>query len=211
MHRDLKPANILLDGASGIAALADFGIAKRVDDQSGLARSFVGTAAYMAPERLNAEDYSSAADLWSLGMMALECAQGVHPWRHATSYYELIVEIAECAHPPRLPDDGRFSPPLRDFASGGAAHPAGFAALRASTRRWNARARSSRLQWHRHRRLEFRAKILVAHAANRPRRRRRERLALPRRGRRRRVRTPQLSGGHRSQRQRWRGARRACG
>lgn len=51
IHRDLKPANILIDSATGVAALSDFGIAKDMGDSNSLvARSFVGTAAYMAPE-----------------------------------------------------------------------------------------------------------------------------------------------------------------
>jgi mitogen-activated protein kinase kinase 1 len=68
VHRDLKPANVLLHSHTGVVALADFGITKEVAaERGGLACSFVGTAAYMAPERLNAQDYSASADLWSLG------------------------------------------------------------------------------------------------------------------------------------------------
>jgi hypothetical protein len=49
--------------------------------------------------------------------MCIECAQGVHPWRDAKSYYDLVVEIAECAAPPALPDDERFSAALRAFCA----------------------------------------------------------------------------------------------
>ena len=118
LHRDLKPANVLLDARSGVCALSDFGIAKELaDDQRGLARSFVGTAAYMAPERLNGEAYSASADLWSLGMILLECAEGAHPWRDAASYYDLVVEISHCRSPPKLSEDGRHSEQLRALAA----------------------------------------------------------------------------------------------
>ena len=104
MHRDLKPANVLVDTATGVSALADFGLAAETAEEShGMSKTFVGTAAYMAPERLNGQVYSVSADLWSLGMIGLECAMGQHPYAHATSYYDLVVGLSECEHPPRLP------------------------------------------------------------------------------------------------------------
>ena len=121
VHRDLKPANILVDANRGVCALADFGIATEVDPSGmygGLASSFVGTAAYMAPERLNGQQYSAPADMWSLGMIVVELAEGAHPWRDATSYYDLVLELSSCGTPPRLPsDDGRFSQPLVELAA----------------------------------------------------------------------------------------------
>ena len=116
MHRDLKPANILLDARSGVTMLADFGITTEVEEAAhGLARSFVGTAAYMAPERLNGQVYSDSADLWSLGMIGLECAQGQHPWKDATSYYDLVMGVSECEQAPCLPIE--FSADLRELTT----------------------------------------------------------------------------------------------
>ena len=118
MHRDLKPANVLVDTATGVSALADFGLAAETAEEShGMSKTFVGTAAYMAPERLNGQVYSVSADLWSLGMIGLECAMGQHPYAHATSYYDLVVGLSECEHPPRLPADGSFSPDLCEMTS----------------------------------------------------------------------------------------------
>ena len=72
----------------------------------------------MAPERLNGEVYSASSDLWSLGMILIECAQGQHPWTHAQSYYDLVVGVSECDQPPRLPPgDVRFSADLCDMSA----------------------------------------------------------------------------------------------
>ncbi len=76
VHRDVKPSNILV-GADGRARLGDFGIA-RVDDASTLTMvgTTIGTAAYMAPEQLEDHRVAPSADVWSLGMVLLECLTG---------------------------------------------------------------------------------------------------------------------------------------
>ena len=116
VHRDLKPANILLD-SNGAVRVTDFGISKQLEATFGMAKSFVGTTAYMAPERLRGEDYSTASDIWGVGMVAYECCLGEHPYKHAQSYYDLVVELAAGASPPRLPK-GRFSGALCELVAG---------------------------------------------------------------------------------------------
>ena len=51
----------------------------------------------MAPERIRGHDYSMASDVWAVGLVAMECAQGTHPYSHVASYYDLVVEIGEGA------------------------------------------------------------------------------------------------------------------
>ena len=93
IHLDLKLANVLIDSFTGVVALADFGIAKDVrHEELRQASCFVGTAAYMAPERLTGQAYSSSADMWSLGMMLLTAAQGSHPWEGAVAVRSRSIE-----------------------------------------------------------------------------------------------------------------------
>ncbi|MDT5391934.1 MAG: hypothetical protein QOE04_5575 [Mycobacterium sp.] len=86
LHRDVKPANILLaelDSGGWRALLADFGIARRVDDASGLTQSniAVGTVAYAAPEQLMGLPLDGRADQYSLAATAFELLTGSHLYR----------------------------------------------------------------------------------------------------------------------------------
>jgi serine/threonine-protein kinase len=79
LHRDVKPANVLLRG-DGVAKLADLGIATAAE-QSRITRSgaVLGTAAYMAPERLEGADGGAAADVYALAAVAFEALSGRKP------------------------------------------------------------------------------------------------------------------------------------
>lgn len=82
LHRDVKPANILLahlddDGEQRIL-LTDFGIARTVDDVSGLTATnmTLGTVAYTAPEQLRGEQVDGRADQYSLAATAYQLLTG---------------------------------------------------------------------------------------------------------------------------------------
>lgn len=82
VHRDVKPANILLPhegvGHSGpCAKLTDFGIARIVDDAHLTATgTIIGTASYLSPEQSLGGPIAAESDVYSLGLVLLECLTG---------------------------------------------------------------------------------------------------------------------------------------
>ena len=66
VHRDLKPENVLFT-ESGYIKLADFGLAKFLNNESQSTQSFCGTAEYLAPEMLDQTGHSFTVDWWTLG------------------------------------------------------------------------------------------------------------------------------------------------
>ena len=82
LHRDVKPANILLDSHSQRIFLADFGIARRIDDISGLTQTnmAVGTVSYAAPEQLKGESLDGRADQYALACTAFHLLTGTPPY-----------------------------------------------------------------------------------------------------------------------------------
>lgn len=64
------------------AKISDFGFSKVVDAgmEEQVMESIVGSPMYMAPQILSNENYSSKADIWSLGMIFYEILYGKTPW-----------------------------------------------------------------------------------------------------------------------------------
>jgi serum/glucocorticoid-regulated kinase 2 len=81
VHRDLKPENVLL-GADGYLKLADFGLAKKLDEKKPLTYSFCGTTEYLAPEIIKDEGHGLTVDWWTLGILIYELRTGRTPFLH---------------------------------------------------------------------------------------------------------------------------------
>jgi uncharacterized protein (TIGR03067 family) len=111
VHRDLKPANILLAGSADLALelcvpkVADFGLAKRLEQEAGQTRSgaVVGTPSYMAPEQAEGKsrEVGPAADVWALGVILYEMLLGRPPFQAATAMDTILQVVSEEAAPPR--------------------------------------------------------------------------------------------------------------
>jgi len=109
LHRDVKPENIL-HAADGQVKLTDFGISKDVNTSVGM--TFIGTANYMAPERVSGKEYSFPSDIWSAGMVIYELAMGTYPF--TTSNFLELYEHLTAKPEPRL-DAAAYPPALCSF------------------------------------------------------------------------------------------------
>jgi serine/threonine protein kinase len=91
LHRDVKPANIMLTHVDGEGEqrilLTDFGIARMVDEVSGLTTTnmTVGTVAYSAPEQLMGEDIDGRADQYALAASAYHLLTGAPLFQHSNA------------------------------------------------------------------------------------------------------------------------------
>ena len=79
---DIKPGNLLVN-TKGQVKIADFGVSDRKEHTMSTCHSIIGTVTYMSPERIDAQPYKIDSDIWSFGLVILECATGEYPYKTA--------------------------------------------------------------------------------------------------------------------------------
>jgi eukaryotic-like serine/threonine-protein kinase len=103
VHRDIKPANILID-RDGNALLADFGIAKLVEETRQLTSTGarLGTALYMAPEQVLGHSIDARTDIYALGVVLYEALTGVCPFMADELLALALMHVHGPLRPPSL-------------------------------------------------------------------------------------------------------------
>ncbi|XP_059143805.1 serine/threonine-protein kinase mig-15-like isoform X2 [Physella acuta] len=117
IHRDIKGQNVLLTDNAEVK-LVDFGVSAQLDKTIGRRNTFIGTPYWMAPEVIACDEnpdatYDKRSDLWSLGITAIEMAEGKPPLcdMHPMRALFLIPRNA----PPRLKNPNKWSSKFHNF------------------------------------------------------------------------------------------------
>ncbi|PVD37741.1 hypothetical protein C0Q70_00342 [Pomacea canaliculata] len=117
IHRDVKGHNILITSA-GIIKMIDFGVSGHLDSPLGRRKTHVGTPYWMAPEVIACEQqldysYDVRCDIWSLGITAIELAEGKPP--HSDVDPRRALFKIPRSPPPTLSKGVLWSPEFHDF------------------------------------------------------------------------------------------------
>lgn len=112
IHRDIKSDNILL-GDDGSVKIADFGYAAQLTQKQQKRNTVVGTPYWMAPELIRGHDYGIKVDIWSLGIMIMEMAEGEPPYMEFPPLRALFLITTKGI--PNLKEPENWSTDFQDF------------------------------------------------------------------------------------------------
>jgi len=112
IHRDIKSDNILLS-ETGEVKIADFGYAAQLTAQQQKRNTVVGTPYWMAPELIRGHDYGVKVDIWSLGIMVMEMAEGEPPYMEFPPLRALFLITTKGIPEPKEAD--KWSDEFKDF------------------------------------------------------------------------------------------------
>ena len=102
VHRDIKLANLLMN-ADGVVKLADFGLLRQLDGTQDMCSTFLGTMAFLSPERITGDTYTTKSDVWSTGISIVYLVKG--KLSMPTEYWSLL-SIVNSAAPSLTVADG---------------------------------------------------------------------------------------------------------
>ncbi|CBY14843.1 unnamed protein product [Oikopleura dioica] len=119
IHRDIKGQNVLLTSDANVK-LVDFGVSAQLDKTIGKRNTFIGTPYWMAPEVIACDQdphktYDSRSDIWSLGITAIEMAEGQPPLCEQHPMRALFVIPRQA--PPKLKQRGKWSSVFQNFVT----------------------------------------------------------------------------------------------
>lgn len=111
IHRDIKSRNVILFD-NGEVKLGDFGYSAQVNEEDSISNY---NPSWMAPELISGKQYNESVDVWALGILLLELAEGVPPYEGEA--YDAVMEKILNNPPPRLQNKFKWSKDIVNFLS----------------------------------------------------------------------------------------------